>query len=144
MPGKKLTDKQRKKIIADYSINQNYCETARINKVSEFTVRRICKNPDNKEITKVIEDKKNQNTRDVLEYMDSIAEDQKKVLKLSLDALIQKLENPDMFTGVKDIAMVYGVIFDKAVKSEEVKAKLNEDNSKDKKKVVIVNDLPRK
>ena len=46
-----------------------------------------------------------------------------------------------MFTSVKDIATVYGVIFDKALKVKEIKNN-PEANSKNK-KVVIVNDLPR-
>ena len=47
MPRVKLTDKQKKKIIADYAINQNYSETARMNNVTDTTVRKIVKeNPD--------------------------------------------------------------------------------------------------
>ena len=37
----KLTDKQKKKIIADYMENGNYRETGRINNVSDNTVRNI-------------------------------------------------------------------------------------------------------
>ena len=140
---KSITDKIKKKVIADYAIHQNYCEVARMNNISEGSVRRICKDTHNEEFTRVVEEKKLQNTKEVLEYMDTIAEDQKCILKLSLNVLKQKLENPDMFTNIKDVAMVYGVIFDKAVKSEELKAKVNESNTNEKKKVVIINDLPR-
>lgn len=122
----KLTDKQKKKIIADYIETQNYSETARINKVNEKTVRRILNNQDNKIMEKKAEEKKEQNTKDILEYMDSIYDKQKKIIDLSLDALEQKLEKPDMFTNVKDIATVYGVIFDKALKYKEVQLKKQE------------------
>lgn len=131
MANTKLTDKQKKKIIADYVENQNYCETARMNKVDESTVRRIIKNDNNKEVTKLAEEKKEENTRDILEYMDNIYDKQKKIIDLSLDVLIQKLKKPDMFTNVKDIATVYGVIFDKALKYKEVQTKNNRINSND-------------
>jgi len=117
----KLTDKQKKKIIADYSNNQNHCETARMNNTSEATVRRIIKNEANGEITKIIEQKNEENTKDILEYMDSIGGKQKRIIDLSLDALETKLSNPDMFMNVKDIVTVYGVIFDKALKYKEMK-----------------------
>lgn len=137
----KLTDKQKKKIIADYADNQNYCETARMNNVSEFTVRNIIKNWKDDEVSKKIEQKKEENTQDILQYMDSITEKQKRIIDLSLEALEKKLKNPDMFTNVKDIATVYGVIFDKALKSKEIK--LKENGGEDKvQRVQIINDLP--
>ena len=45
----KLTDKQKKKIIADYVDNGNYSETARLNNTTDTTVRTIIK--ENKNIT---------------------------------------------------------------------------------------------
>ena len=115
----KLTDEQKKKILADYVINQNYSETARLNNVTDTTVRTLVKQ--DIETLKKVEEKKEENTRDILEYMDTITDKQKKIIDLSLKALEKKLENPDMFTNVKDIATVYGVIFDKAIKSKEMK-----------------------
>ena len=126
MAGNKLTDIQKKKIIADYINNQNYSETGRMNNVDETTVRRIIKNDENKDIQEKTEQKKEENTRDILKYMDSIYEKQKNIIDLSLEALEKKLEKPDMFTNVKDIATVYGVIFDKALKYKEVQLKKKE------------------
>ena len=40
----RLTDKQKKKIIADYVQLQNYTKTAKLNDVAESTVRKIVKN----------------------------------------------------------------------------------------------------
>lgn len=117
----KLTDEQKKKILADYVINQNYSETARLNNVTDTTVRTLVKK--DSETLKKVEEKKEENTKDILEYMDTITDKQKKIIDLSLEALEKKLENPDMFTNVKDIATVYGVIFDKAIKSKEMKLK---------------------
>ena len=133
----KLTDKEKKKIIADYIETQNFSETGRMNNVSDMTVRRLVEN--NEDVLKKVEEKKKENTKDILEYMDNIYEKQKKIIDLSLEALIDKLSKPDMFTNVKDIATVYGVIFDKALKYKEMQK--NNKNSVDIQRVQIINDL---
>ena len=70
LAGTKLTDKQRKKIIADYIKNTNKCETARMNDVSETTVRKIIKEENiNNSITRKLEEKSKQNTMDTISYM---------------------------------------------------------------------------
>lgn len=142
----KLTDKQKKKIIADYTENGNYRETARINSVAVDTVRRIIlKNKDNQDFVKKSTEKKEENTKDILEYMDSIVKDQKEVIDLSLQVLKDKLKNPDLFTNVRDVATVYGVIFDKALKYKEMKLREMEieqkkkENSTDKINANILN-----
>ena len=117
----KLTDKQKKKIIADYMENGNYRETARINNISDNAVRNIV-NKDKKTSEKLAQ-KKEENTKDILQYMDNIAEKQKKIIDLSLDVLEEKLSNPDLFTNIRDVAIVYGTIFDKALKYKEMKLK---------------------
>lgn len=126
----KLTDKEKKKIIADYIETQNFSETGRINNVSDMTVRRLVES--NEDVLKKVEEKKKENTRDILEYMDNIYEKQKKIIDLSLEALIDKLSKPDMFTNVKDIATVYGVIFDKALKYKEMQKNNGNNNGIDK------------
>lgn len=137
----KLTDKQKKKIYADYINNNNYSETGRMNGISKQTVIRIVKSFNNTETERKVTQKKEENTKDILDYMDSIAEDQKEIIKLSMEAMKEKLKNPDMFTSVKDIAMVYGIIYDKALKSKELKNKAKETTNE--RKTVIINDLPR-
>lgn len=120
----KLTDKQKKKIIADYMENQNYSETGRLNDVSNKTVERLVKN--NEEVSNKVKEKKEENTKDILEYMDNIAEKQKKIIDLSLEVLEQKLSNPDLFTNIRDVAIVYGTIFDKSLKYKEMKLREEE------------------
>lgn len=127
----RITDKKKKKIIADYTNVQNYSEVARMNNVSDKSVKRIIEKEENSEMVKKVEEKKEENTKDILEYMDSIYDKQKSIIDLSLSALEEKLKNPDMFTNVKDIATVYGVIFDKALKYKEIKNKNNEGSSAD-------------
>ena len=125
---KRLNDKEKQKIRADYIETGNLRETARMNNVSVDTVKRTVEADD--EITQKLTQKKEENTKDILKYMDSIYDKQKKIIDLSLEALEKKLSNPDMFTNVKDIATVYGVIFDKALKYKEIQIKNEEpDNS---------------
>lgn len=131
----KLTDKQKKKIVADYIESQNYKQTGIKNKVDTETVRRIVKA--DKEFAKKSEQKKEKDTKDILEYMDTIKEKQKRIIDLSLQALEEKLESPDMFTNVKDIATVYGVIFDKALKYKEIQIKSKENEETGKQNGVI-------
>lgn len=115
----KLTDKQKKKIIADYVDNGNYSETARLNNTTDTTVRTIIK--ENKNIAlKKMEQKKEENTQDVLQYLESKKEDKKRVIELCFKALEDKLASPDMFTSIRDIAMVYGILVDKDLKYKEI------------------------
>lgn len=119
--GKRLTDLEKKKIVADYMENENYRETARINNVSDNTVRSIV-NKDQK-ISEKLAQKKEENTKDILEYMDSKVDKQREIIDLALDVLKEKLENPDLLTNIKDVATVYGVIIDKALKYKELQVK---------------------
>ena len=115
----KLTDKQKKKIIADYVDNGNYSETARMNNTTDTTVRTIIK--ENKDIAlKKMEQKKEENTQDMLQYLESKKEDKKRVIELCFKALEDKLASPDMFTSIRDIAMVYGILVDKDLKYKEI------------------------
>lgn len=122
----KLTDKQKKKIIADYIETQNYSETGRRNNVADVTVKDIImKNP---EALKNLEQKKKEDTKDILEYMNDITQGQKKVINLSLEVITEMLEKRDKRLTGRDIAMIYGVIFDKALKYKEIQLK-DKDNS---------------
>ena len=123
---KRLTDKDKNKIIADYMENQNYSETARINNVGVNTVKRLVLSQDNEEMARKSKQKKEENTKDILEYMDKIAEKQKKIIDLSLEVLEEKLSNPDLFTNIRDVAIVYGTIFDKSLKYKEMKLREEE------------------
>ena len=120
----KLTDKQKKKIIADYIDNNNYSETARINNISETSVRRIVKG--NKGIKEKVEQKKEENSQDMFEYMKNKDNDKKRIVDLCFEALDKKLSNLDMFTNVKDIATVYGIIMDKELKFRELELRKQE------------------
>ena len=123
----KLTDKQKKKIIADYVDNGNYSETARINNTTDTTVRTIIK--DNKDMAlKKMEQKKQQNTKDILEYMEETKDKRKKVIDLCLEKMEERL-NKDELMNIKDIATAYGVLVDKSLKVNEIKSSGNNLNT---------------
>lgn len=122
----KLTDKQKKKIIADYVDNGNYSETARINNTTDTTVRTIIK--DNKDMAlEKMEQKKQQNTKDILEYMEETKEKRKKVIDLCLEKMEERL-NKDELMNIKDIATAYGVLVDKSLKVNEMNGIGNNSN----------------
>lgn len=120
----KLTDRQKKKIIADYVENGNYSETARLNNTTDVTVRRVVEE-DKDNVLKKIEQKKEENTEDMLEYLQNKRDDKKRVVELCFKALEDKLASPDMFTSVKDIITVYGIIADKELKYADMMIKKN-------------------
>lgn len=65
----RLTDKQKKKIVADYLETGSYNATAEKNGVCGHTVKRIV--AECPEISEKLEQKKNENTADILAYMES-------------------------------------------------------------------------
>lgn len=65
----RLTDKQKKKIVADYLESGSYNATAKMNNVCDGTVKRIVEQSG--DIQEKLEEKKAQNTADILEYMES-------------------------------------------------------------------------
>ena len=117
----KLTDKQKKKIVADYIETQNYKQTGIKNNVDTETVRRVVK--EDKEFAKKLERKKEENTQTTLEYMDKQHETKKRILDKLLKGIELKADDIDMFTNVKDLATAYGIIIDKELKALELKQK---------------------
>lgn len=114
----KLTDKQKKKIIADYVETQNYSETARRNNVSDVTVKDVVTK--NETTLKKLEQKKQENTQSTIEYMQTQHESKKRILDKILKAIEEKADNIDMFTNIKDLATAYGIILDKELKFMEM------------------------
>ncbi len=65
----RLTDKQKKKIVADYLETESYNATAKKNGVCGQTVRRVIE--ESQGITENLKQKKEENTADILAYMES-------------------------------------------------------------------------
>ena len=84
---KRLTDREKKKILADYMELENYSAVAKAHGVSDNTVRKIVSS--NSEIAKEFELKKEQNTAELMEqkrdkvcsimdkYLDALLDDEK-------------------------------------------------------------------
>lgn len=124
MAHSKLTDKQKKQMLAHYAETQNYSETARITGVSEATVRRVVKNmPD---VTKIVEQKKEQNAVDVIGFMAGKKAAVCNIISSYLDAMLDpaKLKR----ASVVQIATALGIIIDKftAQESKPVNTELME------------------
>lgn len=128
----RLTDLQKKKIIADYVENQNYRETGRINSVSNDTVRRLVM--ENKEVVQKLSQKKEENTLTTLEYMEKQHETKKRIMDKILKGIELKADDIDVFTNIKDLATAYGIIVDKELKALELKQK-RESNEEDLQRV---------
>lgn len=111
----RLTDKQKKKIVADYVELGSYRATARKNKVSTDTVKRIVVNDPN--IVQKATQKREENTLEMLEYMDSRKSQAQEILDLYLKALA----DPTKLQGatLAQIATAAGIIIDKFTKTSE-------------------------
>lgn len=105
---KHLTDAKKKKIIADYVGCGNYSEVARKNKVSKDTVRRLCNRTD---ILQKAQEKKEQNTKDMLEYLDNKKQDAMEFIDMALASMMEpeKLKK----SSVQALATSIGIIIDK-------------------------------
>ena len=81
----RLTDKQKKKIIADYLESGSYRATAKKNGVSDNTVRRIVLECG--DFKQKLEQKKEENTADILAHMGSKPDTVCEILDKGLEAL---------------------------------------------------------
>ena len=105
----RLTDKQKKKIIADYVQLGSYNATAKVNGVSLNTVKKIVQG--NADIAEMCNQKKEQNTADILDYMESQRDDVCKVLGICLSEL-KKAERYEK-TPPQQIATTMAILIDK-------------------------------
>lgn len=103
----RLTDLQKKQIVADYSVTGSYRATAKHLGVSDQTVRRICCSEP--EISQKVAQKKEENTADILSFMESRKDKAKKVIDHCLDILPDKLEE----ASASQVATVMGIVVDK-------------------------------
>lgn len=112
---KHLTDKQKKKIIADRAENMSIRQLSQKYKVSTTTIQRVIK--ENPEVTQMITQKKNENTADILAFMDSKKQDVCDIVGLYLEYLKdpKKLDR----ASVQSIATSLGIVIDKFTKDAE-------------------------
>ncbi len=105
----RLTDKQKKQIIADYAVNQSYNATAKLHGVSHQTVKRVVQR--DPETAQKVQQKKEQNTADILDYMENQRDDVCKVLGICLSEL-KKVERYEK-TPPQQIATTMAILIDK-------------------------------
>lgn len=115
--GKHIDDRTRKRIVADYIECGNYSAVARKYKCSVDSVRRYVAK--NKDVARKAKEKKEQNTADMLAYMDGKKQDAMKFIDLALEEMMkpEKLKK----SSVQSLATSLGIIVDKFTPREEKK-----------------------
>lgn len=110
---RKLTDRQRKQMIVDHAEGMAFREIGRKYGVSDTTVRRVCKS--DPETSRIVAEKKEQNTLDMLAYM----EGQKPKIQKLLANILEAMDDPAKLarTNPRDLATAYGIIYDKITAS---------------------------
>lgn len=105
----RLTDRQKKKILADYVQKNNYCATAKINGVSATTVKNLVRA--NADIVEKCEQKKEENTADVMEYMN----DHKDLVCSFIGKGLEMLNDPEKLAAanLSQITTAMGTLIDK-------------------------------
>ena len=105
----RLTDKKKKKIVADYLETQSINATAKKNNVSWGTVRSVL--DEMGDIEEKLEEKKDDNTADILAYMES----QKGIVCEILGKGLEALNDPDKLAEASpsQITTAMGTLIDK-------------------------------
>ena len=105
----RLTDRQKKKIVADYLELGSYNATAKANGVSKDSVRRIVL--DSEDFAQKAKQKKDENTADILAYMES----QRETVCKIIDNGLKELQKPDKFNRATPIQITtaMGTLIDK-------------------------------
>ena len=106
---KRLTDKKKKQIIADYIELGSISASANKNKVSRETVRRTIRaNPN---VTEIATEKKAQNTIDMITFLDSRKDKAQQFVDLCFAALL----TPEKMSGAQlsQINTAMGTVIDK-------------------------------
>lgn len=107
----RLTDKQKKKIIADYVQLESYNAVAKKNGVSKDTVKRIVQSCE--DIAQKTQQKKEENTADILAYMES----QKQIVCEIIGKGLMALNDPQKLATANpsQITTALGTLIDKWV-----------------------------
>lgn len=113
----KLNDKSRKMMIADRANGMTYSQLAEKYHVSKTTAERVLKS--DPETGKKVAQKKEQNTADILAYMDSQTDKVCRIINLGLDSLL----DPEKFAEASppQITTALGTLIDKWAHRAEAK-----------------------
>lgn len=111
MGRKKLTDEERKKIVALYVECQNMNEVARQFNVSWQTIKNIVSAEES--TLKRLEEKKQENTLDMIEWLDQ----NKWMMQSVMYRCLTCLDDPERYNKVRpsELATVFGIMYDKSI-----------------------------
>ena len=104
----RLTDKQKKKIIADYLETQSINSTAKKNGTSWKTAKVVIEQDE--ELTKKLEQKKEENTADILAYMESKRQEVCGIIDIGLSVLPEKIRDA---RTASEVTTALGTLIDK-------------------------------
>lgn len=104
----RLTDKQKQKIIADYVQLGSYNAAAKINGVTHQTVKRVVL--ESSEISRKLQQKKEENTADILAYMESQKEQVCRIIETGLRVLPEKIAGAK---SASEVTTALGTLIDK-------------------------------
>lgn len=109
----RLTDRQKKKIIADYMELESYNAVAKRNGVCHHTVKKIVMQMP--EVSKKLQEKKEENMLDMLAFMEARKDKAQGVIDVLLDEIVdpKKLSR----AGVAQVATALGIVVDKFTKN---------------------------
>lgn len=109
MAAKKLSERKKNRIVADYVRTGSYSATARAHGVSPNTVKRLVQT--RPEVAEMCEEKRRADAREVAQYMD----DQKNLVCKIIGNGLEALADPDKLrtASPRDIATTIGILSDK-------------------------------
>lgn len=119
----RLTDRQKKKIVADYAQLGSCNAVAKLNDCSPNTVKKIVHN--NADIAEMCIRKKEENTADILAYMDS----RKELVCSFIGKGLEMLNDPDKLAAANliQITTAMGTLIDKWTMVQEKAGDNNDD-----------------
>ena len=104
----RLTDKQKKKIVSDFVMMRNYSAVARLNGVSDKTVKSYVEN--DPEFLEISEQKNEESTQDVLAYMERQRDAVCEIIGVGLEVLPEKIRGAKT---ASEITTALGTLIDK-------------------------------
>lgn len=115
----RLTDKQKKKIVADFAMLRNYSAVARMNGVSDKTVKSYVEQ--DPEFLGISEQKNKESAEDVLAYMDRQRDAVCEIIGVGLEVLPEKIRGAKT---ASEITTALGTLIDKwAPKGQTISGK---------------------
>lgn len=104
----RLTDRKKKEIIADYLEVESYSAVAKKHGVTHQTVRRIVQ--ESPGFNEKVQEKKQQNTADILEHMESKKQEVCSIIDIALKVLPEKIEKA---RTASEVTTALGTLIDK-------------------------------